>query len=103
MEDDQGVTVAKLKERSSFKGWFGKMFNDNISPERNSSPTPRSSTNADSPGSQSQWERYAEEIEDYFRELLISCKEDDNFEDCGTASPVKPDVPEDADTPMVSY
>lgn len=100
MEDDQGMMVAKFKMKSSFKGWIGKMFNDNISPERNSSFAPLSLANSDSPNSQSQWERYVEEIEVYFQELLISCKEDDNFEDRGTASLVKPDAPEDADTTM---
>ncbi|KAF8012220.1 hypothetical protein BT93_I0373 [Corymbia citriodora subsp. variegata] len=100
MEDDQGMVVAKSKERSNFKGWFGKMFNDNISPDRHSSSTPPLSVNLDSPNLQCQWERYAEEIEDYFQELQISCQEDDNFEDCGTASPVKPDALEDADTTM---
>ncbi|KAI3442321.1 uncharacterized protein J3R85_001252 [Psidium guajava] len=97
VEDDQGVMVAKFKMKSSFKGWIGKMFNGNISPERNFSFAPPSPVFSDSPDSQSQWERYAEEIEDYFQELLISNKEDDNFEDRGTASPVKPDAPEDAD------
>ncbi|XP_030528255.1 putative U-box domain-containing protein 50 [Rhodamnia argentea] len=100
MEDDQGVMVAKLKMKSNFKAWIGKMFNDNISPERNSSFAAPSSVNLDSPDSQSQWERSVEEIEDYFQELLISCKEDDNFEDCRTASPIKPDAPGDADTTM---
>lgn len=100
MEDDQGVTVAKLKEKSIFKGWLGKMFNDNISLERNSTSTPPSPANSDSPDLHCQWERYAEEIEAYFQELLISCKEDDNFEDHGMGSPVKPEVPEDAITTM---
>ncbi|PIA52280.1 hypothetical protein AQUCO_01000271v1 [Aquilegia coerulea] len=31
VEDGQGVMVAKLKERASFKGWFGKLFTDNAS------------------------------------------------------------------------
>ncbi|XP_030455872.1 putative U-box domain-containing protein 50 isoform X1 [Syzygium oleosum] len=100
MEDDEGVMVAKLKEKSSFKGWFVKMFSDNISPGRHSSPAPPSLANLGSPDLQSQWERYVDEIEDYFQDLQISCEEDDSFEDCGMASPVEPDAPEDADTSM---
>ena len=28
MEDDQGVIVAKLREKASFKGWLAKIFNE---------------------------------------------------------------------------
>lgn len=73
MEDDQGVMVAKLREKASFKDWLGKIFiptNPNPlekSPRRLLSSL---SINLDSPSSQTQWENCVEEIEEYFQHLL---------------------------------
>uniref|UniRef100_A0A803PDY2 RING-type E3 ubiquitin transferase n=1 Tax=Cannabis sativa TaxID=3483 RepID=A0A803PDY2_CANSA len=73
MEDDQGVMVAKFREKGSFKDWLGKIF---IPPQPNSlEKNPRRllsslSINLDSPSSQTQWENCVEEIEEYYQHLL---------------------------------
>lgn len=69
MEDDQGVMVARTRGKTSFKGWFGKMFAESpTSHHAHASST--SSTIADSPNSLNQWENYVEEIENYFQQLM---------------------------------
>lgn len=111
MEDDQGVTVGKLREKGSFKDWLGKIFIPNPplnSLERN----PRrvlssSSINLDLPSTQSQWESYAREIEDYFQHLLSlnldeeACdKGDESFQQISPR--VESGTPEHADCDLVS-
>lgn len=73
MEDDQGVTVAKLREKGSFRYWLGKIFIPNTPNSLENTPRrllSSSSINLDSPSSQTQWENYVQEIEDYFQHLL---------------------------------
>lgn len=96
MEDDNGVTVARLRDKVSFKDWLEKMFNDksNESPGRSAST---SSTNFESPVTQDHWEFYLQEIENYYQELMSSNLEEgkcgqDN--DGSQISPIEPDVTE---------
>ncbi|GMN34003.1 hypothetical protein TIFTF001_004463 [Ficus carica] len=80
MEDDQGITVARLREKGSFKDWLGKIFipNPSSSLERNQRRILSSSAiNLDSPSTQSQWQNYAQEIEDYFQHLLSLYSDDE--------------------------
>ncbi|PRQ48467.1 putative transferase, protein kinase RLK-Pelle-RLCK-IXb family [Rosa chinensis] len=74
MEDDQGVIVAKLREKASFKGWLAKMFNDTsaTSPDTTSATSSdTTSANPNSPiSSQNNWECHVQEIENYFQHLL---------------------------------
>lgn len=69
IEDDQGVVVAKLKERPSFKGWIGKFFPENAN-GKNHCDSPSSSSASNS--TPDQWETYSEELEKYFNELSSS-------------------------------
>ncbi|KAL6222827.1 hypothetical protein ACLB2K_006217 [Fragaria x ananassa] len=82
MEDDQGVIVAKLREKASFKGWLAKMFNET------SATSPDGTTaDANSPtNSQNSWECHVQEIEDYFQHLLSLKLEEDSEQE-------KDDVP----------
>lgn len=108
MEDDQGVMVAKVREKGSFKGWLAKMFNENSADSLDtvSHPSLRFSTNPNSPNSQNQWESCVQEIENYFQHLL-SLKLDEE-EDCGQGndrvqiSPMELARPEHADSNMVT-
>ncbi|XP_062100446.1 putative U-box domain-containing protein 50 [Humulus lupulus] len=73
MEDDQGVMVAKLREKGSFKDWLGKIFIPTQPNPLEKSPRRLLSSlsiNLDSPSSQTQWENCVEEIEEYFQHLL---------------------------------
>ena len=73
MEDDRGVMVAKLRQKGSFKDWLGKFFIPNQPNSLENNPRrllSSSSSNLDSPSSQTQWENYVQEIEDYFQHLL---------------------------------
>ncbi|EXC35472.1 Putative U-box domain-containing protein 50 [Morus notabilis] len=111
MEDDQGVTVAKLREKGSFKDWLGKIFIPNP-PQNSLERNPRrvlssSSINLDSPSTQSQWESYAQEIEDYFQHLLSlnldeeACdKEDESFQQISPR--VESGTPEHADCDLTA-
>ncbi|XP_021818980.1 putative U-box domain-containing protein 50 [Prunus avium] len=108
MEDDQGVMVAKVREKGSFKGWLAKMFNENSADSLDtvSHPSLRFSTNPNSPNSQNQWESCVREIENYFQHLL-SLKLDEE-EDCGQGndrvqiSPMELARPEHADSNMIA-
>ncbi|KAI3723002.1 hypothetical protein L2E82_34264 [Cichorium intybus] len=65
-----GINENSAKEtRFLFKGWIGKMYPKN---PKNPRDSPSSSSSADSP---SIWERSAEEIEEYFKQLLESNEE----------------------------
>lgn len=109
MEDDQGVTVARLREKGSFKDWLGKIFipNPSSSLERNQRRILSSSAiNLDSPSTQSQWQNYAQEIEDYFQHLLSLYLDDEEVcvqeDDCLQQSPrMESGTPEHADCDLV--
>ncbi|XP_043710771.1 putative U-box domain-containing protein 50 isoform X2 [Telopea speciosissima] len=85
MEDERGVMVAKLKEKgASVKGWFGKMFIDNVANHephaqgrgyhhRGVLPTLAAmDTETISSSTRDWWEDYAPEVESYFQCLLPS-------------------------------
>ncbi|KAJ7943737.1 Kinase family protein [Quillaja saponaria] len=106
MEDDNGVMVAKLRDKLSFRDWLGKMFLENLinSPGRSSRRLSPSSTNLGSPGSQNQWEFNLQEIENYFQELLSSnLIEEEGIEqdnDVLQISPTEPDLSEQNNSNM---
>lgn len=104
MEDDQGVLVAKMREKASFKGWLAKMFNENSanSLDTLSHRSLSLSTSPNSPNSQNQRENYVQEIENYFQHLL-SLKLEDEEEGCGQVqnTPMELATPEHADSNMV--
>jgi len=73
LEDEQGVIIAKLKNRGSWKGWFGKKSSSSNSHGHGKSPACPSSTasmDSNSPVSRNNWENYEQEIDEYFQELL---------------------------------
>ena len=71
MEDDNGVMVARMRDKITFKDWIEKIFSEKTNDFQD---TPRGSSNSLSNGessvSQNQWEFYLQEIENYFQELL---------------------------------
>ncbi|KAK1410543.1 hypothetical protein QVD17_37080 [Tagetes erecta] len=65
IEDDQGEMVAKLnKKKGSFKGWIGKLFQENA---KNQQISASATTTTDAPAN---WDECVEEIEVYFNHLL---------------------------------
>lgn len=89
MEDDNGVMVAKMKDKITFKDWLEKMFND----KTNDSIASPSSTSL----GKNQWEFYLQEIEFYYKELLSLNLEKDEGRfveenDDLQISPIEPDV-----------
>ncbi|GAB4848800.1 hypothetical protein Ancab_003593 [Ancistrocladus abbreviatus] len=80
MEDEQGITVAKLKQKASFKGWLGKVLAHGRSPYASSSSSQRS---LDSPSARNQWDMFAQEIEGYFQQLLEEKDDHINMEENG--------------------
>ena len=112
MEDDQGVIFAKLREKGSFKDWLGKMFIPN-SPNSQGQRNPRrilsssSMISLDSPSTQSRWESYAQEIEDYFQHLLSlnldeqDCVEEESESVQQQSLMVELATPEHAETDLV--
>ena len=84
IEDDQGVIVARIKERPSFKGWIGKFFPENAN-GKNHCESP-SSSSASNGGTPDQWEKYGEEIENYFNELSSSIANEGNSEEANDTS-----------------
>lgn len=100
MEDDQGVMVAKMKEKASLKDWIEKIFTDPAnSSKANSRSSPSSSISLDSLNSQTQWEANISEIETYFQQLSSSDLDEDN--QAQENSPMESDMPEDTDSNMV--
>lgn len=98
MEDDQGVMVARTRGKASFKGWFGKMFAESpTSHHTHGSST--SSTIADSLNSLNQWENYADEIENYFQQLLSLNLDEQDCED--ENNPTEQEMPENSDSDVV--
>lgn len=77
IEDEQGFLIAKLREKISFRGWLGKMFPEN---GKNHCDSPSSSATTSSPN---QWDKYSEEIDHYFNQLLFksNTKEDSESAD----------------------
>ncbi|XP_028127480.1 putative U-box domain-containing protein 50 [Camellia sinensis] len=79
IEDDQGVIVAKFKEKGSFRGWLGKKLNENGNNEKfHGSPSPVSSSTRN--GFSDQWENCVQEIESYFNQLLSSNSDEEGLE-----------------------
>ncbi|XP_021728195.1 putative U-box domain-containing protein 50 isoform X1 [Chenopodium quinoa] len=80
MEDEEGVIVAKYKQKTNFKGWLGKMLSHG---QVNSPTYPSlrySSLDSDSPLSRTvtnQWELYEQDIEEYLHELESNLKDED--------------------------
>lgn len=68
IEDEQGFQIAKLREKISFRGWLGKMFPENVN-GKNHCDSPSSSATTSSPN---QWDKYSDEIEHYFNQLLLT-------------------------------
>lgn len=91
MEDEEGVIVASLKQKGSFKGWLGKMLSHGQVKSPNC-PSPRcTNSGSDSPFSRNninQWEFYEQDIEEYFQELMLlesnSKENKDNVEENGS-------------------
>ncbi|KAF5176819.1 U-box domain-containing protein kinase family protein [Thalictrum thalictroides] len=84
VEDDQGVMVARLKERASFKGWFGKLFTDNAS--SSFSGNSRRDQNCHI-GPSDQQESYRENIEKYLQFLTtLNLNDEDNEENCASTT-----------------
>ncbi|KAB1201904.1 putative U-box domain-containing protein 50 [Morella rubra] len=104
MENDQGDSIAKMRDKGSLRNWVGKMFSDRTnSPERNSRHSSNSSIQLDLPNSENQWETNVREIESYYQQLLSSeldadepVQEDESFQ----TSPAEPadHTPEHADS-----
>ncbi|XP_027360013.1 putative U-box domain-containing protein 50 [Abrus precatorius] len=96
MEDDHGVMVAKMRDKLTFKDWLDKLFIDKTSDSQDRSAS-LSSTNLESHGNQNQWEFHAQEIENYYQELLSSKLEEGSCvqdNDDSRISPIEPDVTE---------
>lgn len=72
VEDEQGFMIAKLREKIGFRGWLGKMFPENVN-GKNHCDSPSSASSS----SPNQWDKYTEEIEHYFNELLTSSTKED--------------------------
>lgn len=100
MEDDQGVVVGKVKDKTSIKDWIEKIFTDPSahSSKRNSRFSPTSSMDLDTRNSQNQWETHVGEIESYFQLLGSSDLDEDNNHDQENSSPTESDMPEYIDT-----
>lgn len=96
MEDDQGVIVAKLREKASFQGWLAKMFNETPanSPDRISA-NPNSPINSQN----STWESQVQDIENYFQHLLSLKLEE---EDCGQENDDVQNIPMNSNKASVS-
>lgn len=85
MEDEQGTS---LKQKNNLRGWLGKVLANGRSPTSPSSMSPRS---IDSPSPRNKWEFYAQEIEEYFHQLLEMKDNDDADENVALdPSPLEP-------------
>ncbi|KAK1589326.1 hypothetical protein Q3G72_032771 [Acer saccharum] len=105
VEDDQGTTLAKMRDKANFRTWLASLFtdNNNNSLGRNSG---RSSKDLHSPDSLNQYQWQSEEIENYFQHLLSLNLDQEYFELEDdhhlqtTTSPIEPDLPENLDSNM---
>ncbi|XP_057251923.1 putative U-box domain-containing protein 50 isoform X2 [Beta vulgaris subsp. vulgaris] len=92
MEDEDGVIVAKLKQKTSFKGWLGKMLSHGQERSTTYSSPRCSSSDSESPLSRNgnnHWELYEQDIEEYFQELLLvsnSLENRENGEENGSCN-----------------
>ncbi|KAL9251367.1 putative U-box domain-containing protein [Drosera capensis] len=85
MEDEQGVS---LKQKNNLRGWLGKVLANGRSP---TSPSSISRRSIDSPSPKNNWEFYAQEIEEYFHQLLEMKDDDDTDENVALdLSPLEP-------------
>ncbi|KAL9255553.1 putative U-box domain-containing protein [Drosera capensis] len=85
MEDEQG---ASLKQKNNLRGWLGKVLANGRSP---TSPSSISARSLDSPSPKNKWEFYAQEIEEYFHQLLMMKDNDDVDENVALdPSPLEP-------------
>ncbi|XP_027192824.2 putative U-box domain-containing protein 50 [Cicer arietinum] len=77
MEDDNGVKVAKMRDKMSFKDWLERMISDKTidSNHKNSSRSPISSTYLEAHLEQN----YIQEIENYLHELVSLNFEEGSF------------------------
>ncbi|KAI4382072.1 hypothetical protein MLD38_008079 [Melastoma candidum] len=102
IEDDQGTLVAKLKEKSSLRVWFGKMFTESNTTENKANNAFAGAESPELGGEGDPWKRHEQEIEDYFQELLSSYREDEDLDTGETGdmrgSPTRSDIPELADS-----
>lgn len=89
MEDDNGVTVARMRDKITFKDWLDKMFNDKTNDDGIASPS--STTNL---GQNNQWEFYLQEIENYYQELMSSNLNEEGDNDESQIGPTETDVTE---------
>ncbi|KAF7829278.1 putative U-box domain-containing protein 50 [Senna tora] len=99
MEDDNGVMVARMKDKVTFKDWLERMFTEKSTDSPISRISHGSSTSSaimDSPVSQNQWEFYLQEIESYFQDLLSSNLDEQSFgeqdSDISQTSPQDTDI-----------
>ncbi|XP_022740241.1 putative U-box domain-containing protein 50 isoform X2 [Durio zibethinus] len=101
MEDDQGIMIAKIKEKPTLKHLLGKIFSEN-NPSRRKKGFFPPSTNQDS--SQNQWEDNLQEIENYFQHLLSLNLDEvisqDEINDRLQTSPMEPNAPENTNADM---
>ncbi|KAF9608644.1 hypothetical protein IFM89_010428 [Coptis chinensis] len=70
LEDDQGMMVAKMKERGNFKGWLGKIFTER---DHNHQAGPSDSRD--------QQKSYPEEIENYLQLLSKLTVNDEDYKE----------------------
>lgn len=93
MEDDNGVMVARMRDKITFKDWLDKMFNDKANDSQDKSASPSSNNSV----TQNQWGFYLQEIENYYQELLSSNLEEGSCgqdNDDSQISPIETDVTE---------
>lgn len=111
MEDDRGVTLAKMREKGSRRNWFSpkKSAENNYSSASLGRMNSRlssisSSKSFDSPVVHDQWESYAEEVENYFQHLLSLNLDYRKFDGQDESSQINPtDATEYADSNLVSF
>ncbi|KAK6258778.1 hypothetical protein QQP08_001094 [Theobroma cacao] len=96
MEDDQGITVAKIGEKPSLRNLLGKIFSENSSSRRQKCSCPPPS-NQDSP--KNQWEDNVQELDNYFQHLL-SLNLDEENDHLLQTNPVEPDSQENTNSNM---
>ncbi|XVE86871.1 hypothetical protein DITRI_Ditri18aG0070100 [Diplodiscus trichospermus] len=88
MEDDQGIMVAKIREKQNLRNLLGRIFSENsLGRMKKFSPPP--SSNDDSP--KNQWADNMEELENYFQHLLSLNLDEDNSQE---VRPMEPDTSE---------
>lgn len=101
MEDDQGVTITKMKDRVQSKSWLERIFS-----EKTIDLDQLTSTSDNASNLRDQWEVNAKRIEDYFQYLL--CFNFDEVEelhhenDTSQASPLDSEMQELAKSNMVA-